>query len=178
MHDAACQSPIDRTCNRFQQTTPTKPLPIVNQPNQSNHSLDFESDQRLPSGEWSGFYLENHQPRRGWMHLYINFHNSRIQGEGTDYVGPWIIDGSYDLDNQVCQWTKQYQGKHRVDYQGKVTENGIQGVWNIRNWNNGPFHIWPNSRLDLQNLYMKDELDANDPSILLGTAPIDRTDIA
>ena len=126
----------------------------------TNPPIDFESDNRLPSGEWSGFYLEDHQPRRGWMHLYINFQEQKIHGEGTDYVGPWVIQGSYDVENSVCQWTKQYQGKHRVLYEGKITANGIQGVWNIRGWNRGPFHIWPSNRLDLQNLYMKDELEA------------------
>lgn len=131
----------------------------------------FEQDPQLPSGEWSGFYLESHQDRRGWMHLYINFVDGRIEGEGTDYVGPWVIQGSYDLKNKVCQWTKQYQGRHRVEYQGKITRDGIQGRWDIRNWNNGPFHIWPRTRMDLQNLYMKDELDNQQlsPSIMLGT---------
>ena len=132
-------------------------------------SIPVESDQRLPSGEWSGFYLENHQPRRGWMHLYINFFEGKVAGEGTDYVGPWVIQGDYDLQQGVCQWTKQYLHKHRVEYQGKITDQGIQGVWKIRNWTTGPFHIWPRSRSEFMSMYMKDELDSQypTPSILL-----------
>ena len=137
----------------------------------------FESDGRLPSGEWSGFYVEDLQPRPGWMHLYINFENGVISGEGTDYVGPWVIKGTYDLSHAVCEWTKHYQGKHNVAYRGKITDDGIRGVWNIRRWLNGPFHIWPRTRHDLQQLYLQQELDAGDPTILLGTVPVPPTDL-
>lgn len=136
--------------------------------NQSRESQPvFEPDKRLPSGEWSGFYIESRQPQRGWMHLYLNFAHGKIEGEGTDYVGPWVIHGTYDLRNGVCQWTKQYQGRHRVVYEGKITEDGIQGLWNISHFNSGPFHVWPRQRTDLQSLYMKDDLEANVPSVLL-----------
>lgn len=102
------------------------------------------------------------------MHLYMNFQQGEISGEGTDYVGPWVITGTYDVSNRVCQWEKQYLGKHRVVYEGKITENGIQGVWNIRNWNNGPFHIWPRLRTDLYQMYMQQELEnQSEPSIML-----------
>jgi len=39
----------------------------------------MESDNRLPTGEWNGFYLENHQPNRGWMHLYMSFSDGKIR---------------------------------------------------------------------------------------------------
>jgi hypothetical protein len=128
---------------------------------------ELETDSRLPSGEWCGFYLEPQQPRRGWMHLYINFSDGKIQGEGTDYVGPWVIQGSYDLVSQLCQWNKQYQGKHRVVYEGRITDSGIQGRWQIHNWNEGPFHIWPSTWTELTNLYISEDLDESRPSVLL-----------
>ncbi len=141
-----------------------------------NQTSTFETDPHLPSGEWSGFYIEDHQPRRGWMHLYINFENGVIAGEGTDYVGPWVIKGAYDLDTRTCQWTKHYQGKHDVNYRGTITDNGIQGLWNIRGWRDGPFHIWPRRRHDLHNLYLQDELETGEPSVLLGAVPVPPAD--
>lgn len=137
----------------------------------STEDLNFESDPRLPSGQWSGFFLDDRLPRRGWMHLYINFQEGSIQGEGTDCVGPWVINGSYDTNTGSCLWTKQYVGKHRVNYSGRLSDQGIQGTWDIHSWLEGLFHIWPNHRTDLQQLYMQDEIDAGDPSMPLGTVP-------
>ena len=120
---------------------------------------ETECDLRLPSGVWAGFYLEPHHLRRGWMHLYINFGDLQIEGEGTDYVGPWSLSGTYDLPGETCDWTKQYIGKHQVHYQGKITKDGILGTWNIQTWHQGRFHIWPQARMDLQNRYMAEEMD-------------------
>ncbi|MDG2014024.1 MAG: hypothetical protein P8J33_10985 [Pirellulaceae bacterium] len=131
----------------------------------------LEPDTRLPSGEWTGFYLEEHKPKRSWMHLYLHFEEHEIRGEGTDYVGPWLIKGTYDLENSICHWYKQYLKKHRVQYTGTITDSGIEGSWNIRDWNSGPFHIWPHNRSDLTNLFLKDDLDRTRSSILLGSAP-------
>ena len=49
----------------------------------------MENDNRFPTGEWNGFYLENHRSGKGWLHLYLQFQDGKISGEGTDYVGPW-----------------------------------------------------------------------------------------
>ena len=127
-------------------------------------------DNRLPTGEWNGFYLENHQPRRGWMHLYMSFKDGNIKGEGTDYVGPWTASGSYDLDTGLCSWVKQYFGRHQVDYRGTCGPNGIQGQWRIT-WNKGEFHIWPKTMQNLNELYLHEELSQPEASTLLGTVP-------
>ena len=129
--------------------------------------LNFESDPRLPSGQWSGFFLDDRLPRRGWMHLYINFASGKIQGEGTDCVGPWIVNGQYDTRTGLCQWAKQYVGKHRVNYNGRMSDQGIQGNWDIHGWLDGMFHIWPANRTDLQQLYMNDEIEEGEPTMLL-----------
>lgn len=126
----------------------------------------METDQRLPTGEWNGFYVENRRSRRGWMHLYMSFENGQINAEGTDYVGPWIATGSYDLDQRRCLWEKQYLGKHRVVYSGEITQNGIMGNWEIL-FTNGPFHIWPKGLTELNELYLREELTEPSPSILL-----------
>ena len=128
----------------------------------------MESDHRLPTGEWNGFYLENHQPRRGWMHLYMSFADGKIKGEGTDYVGPWVSQGDYDLSTGICSWVKQYIGKHQVVYSGKIGPNGIMGHWEI-SFITGQFHIWPKGMNNLNELYMADDLTQPSPTIQLGS---------
>ena len=132
----------------------------------------MESNNRLPTGEWNGFYLENIQPRRGWMHLYMSFADGKIKGEGTDYVGPWVLQGEYDLDSGNCSWIKQYLGKHQVVYSGKIGENGIMGHWEI-SFITGEFHIWPKSMSNLNELYLADDLSQSSPSIQLGSGIVD-----
>ena len=129
----------------------------------------MESDNRLPTGEWNGFYLENHQPKRGWMHLYLSFADGKIKGEGTDYVGPWVSHGTYDVETGTCSWVKQYIGQHTVTYAGKIGENGIMGEWQI-SFLTGPFHIWPRNMSQLNELYLTDDLTQPAPTIQLGPA--------
>ena len=118
----------------------------------------METDERLPTGEWAGFYLEAHRAERGWMHLYLSFEGGQIKGEGTDYVGPWVATGTYDLDSGQCHWTKQYLGKHQVIYSGQCGQAGIQGHWEI-SFLSGPFHIWPKGMSQLDELYLRSEID-------------------
>ena len=134
----------------------------------------MEPNSQFPTGEWGGFYLEDHQPRRGWMHLYLAFADGKITGEGTDYVGPWNAIGIYDPKTGTCQWTKQYVGKHAVQYQGVCDDNGIQGVWQI-GIADGKFHIWPKSMNHLTEMYMQDELTEpfGSSTLQLGTVPDD-----
>ncbi len=124
---------------------------------------------QFPSGEWSGFYIEKHRNERGWMHLYLTFADGQIRGEGTDYVGPWVANGTYQESTGNCRWTKQYVGRHQVWYEGQYSENGIQGSWQIIN-TDGPFHIWPKTHAHFNELYLRDEIDSpgeTGPSILL-----------
>lgn len=130
----------------------------------------MESDNRLPTGEWNGFYLENHQPKRGWMHLYMSFTDGKIKGEGTDYVGPWVANGEYDLSSGICSWVKQYLGKHTVTYSGLISDKGIAGQWQI-SFISGEFHIWPKGMTMFDEHYLTEDLTAPVPSIELGTVP-------
>ena len=127
----------------------------------------MDNDRRFPTGEWNGFYLESHQPTKGWMHLYLCFENGTITGEGTDYVGPWTAAGSYDADSGVCSWIKQYVGKHQVFYGGQCGPKGIMGEWTISGLH-GPFHIWPRSMGDVNELYLTEDL----------TVPADEVDFS
>lgn len=129
-------------------------------PADSNKRNDFETDNRLPTGEWNGFYLESHRSGRGWMSMYLEFSDGRINGEGTDYVGPWVATGSYDLDTGLCSWVKKYLGLHNVHYSGKISGDGIRGDWQIRSATSGPFHIWPRGMNNNNELYLRETLDA------------------
>ena len=123
----------------------------------------METDTRLPSGEWNGFYIENYRAGKGWMHLYLTFEDGQIHGEGTDYVGPWVAKGSYDLDSGRCNWVKEYVGRHDVQYEGTISDKGILGEWTI--FSSGPFHIWPRNMKHFYENYLKQELDAPDPVV-------------
>ena len=125
----------------------------------------METDNRLPTGEWNGFYVESHQPKRGWMHLYLSFDNGSVKGEGTDYVGPWIAEGKYDLEARICHWEKRYIGRHRVNYSGLISDQGIRGQWEIA-FLTGPFHIWPKGMNQFDEIYLHQELDQPDPTVL------------
>lgn len=133
-----------------------------------------ELDSRIPSGEWSGFYLEAKDglSHRGWMHLYLSFGEGVIRGEGTDYVGPWVIFGNYDLNSRRVSWIKRYLRKHTVNYEGTIIDQGIVGKWNIHHWNEGPFHIWPKNLFELESLYLSEDLSGQAPTILAGTVPV------
>lgn len=124
------------------------------------------------SGTWNGFYLEKQNENRGWMHLYLDFSDGNIKGEGTDYVGPWVLEGSYNPSDGDCTWVKKYMGRHNVTYTGKLGENGITGSWSIQGLLNGPFHIWPKHMTHFNEMYMTEDLErqnmgAGSPSILL-----------
>lgn len=132
----------------------------------------MEADNRLPSGEWNGFYLEKHQPKKGWMHLFMTFEEGEIKAEGTDYVGPWVAQGKYDLETGDCRWVKQYLKKHQVHYSGTVSANGIMGRWTIPPLS-GEFHIWPKSMTELNEMYLTQDMNEPSPSMQLGTVPVD-----
>lgn len=130
-------------------------------------------EQYLPTGEWRGFYLEWHRSDRGWMHLYLAFEAGRIVGEGTDYVGPWTAMGRYDVESGCCQWTKQYVGKHKVQYEGNGGPDGIRGRWRINLVGSGDFHIWPAFRGDLEERYLEERSSLPESTMPLGTVPVD-----
>lgn len=132
----------------------------------------MESNPLLPTGQWNGFYIESHHSKRGWMHQYLEFANGKIVGEGTDYVGPWTLDGVFDKAAEQASWVKHYVGKHDVNYSGKISDKGIVGVWDIRGATDGPFHIWPQHMTEFDSMYMQEDLD-NTPMQQPSPAPLD-----
>lgn len=106
------------------------------------------------------------------MHLYMEFSDGVIKGEGTDHVGPWTAAGSYD--ESKAAWVKQYVNQHSVKYEGSIGHQGIQGIWDIRGVLSGPFHIWPTSMNQMNELYLKEDLEQESSrgTQLLGTVPV------
>ncbi len=100
------------------------------------------SENVFPSGPWIGFY--NYQPNdKHRMDLNLDFANGRVNGDGNDDVGRFLIRGGYDVGTRECYWTKTYPGSHDVFYRGFREGKGIWGTWEIPNFDHGGFHIWP-----------------------------------
>jgi hypothetical protein len=99
-------------------------------------------DDLFPSGPWIGFYNYFDTAPRHRMDLHLTLSQGRMTGEGSDDIGPFLIDGRYDTGTNECHWTKQYVGKHSVFYRGFREGRGIWGTWELRVYRGG-FHIWP-----------------------------------
>ena len=117
-----------------------------------------ETDDRFPTGAWTGFYLQPDSRRRHGMDLFLEFIENRVSGKGHDPVGESTINGAYDLTTAECSWTKQYVGQHRVEYAGQARRRGIVGQWRVPGqpevWS-GPFFVWPRAFGDLQSAFEK-----------------------
>ena len=66
-----------------------------------------ETDDRFPTGEWMGCYLQPDSRRRHGMDLFLQFSGERISGGGADSVGEFTIRGAYDTKTGKCSWSKQ-----------------------------------------------------------------------
>jgi hypothetical protein len=112
---------------------------------------ESESDPRFPSGKWLGFFLQKEVPGRHWMELFLTFANGIMTGTGRDWVGEFVIEGTYDIDNGAAHWNKSYIGKHVVTYKGFNEGKGIWGTWELITQSQtitGGFHIWPEGMPD------------------------------
>jgi len=110
----------------------------------------FETDERFPTGEWVGFWLQRpHITIRQRMTLALSFADGRITGDGSDSVGPFTMQGRYDLKTAKVVINKYYIGKHHVLYEGWAElDKGILGVWTIPAIGKDGFHIWPKGMKD------------------------------
>jgi hypothetical protein len=100
------------------------------------------SDCHFPSGQWFGFYTYAGHSKQFLMDLILEFKEGAISGEGADGIGLFLISGNYSTSNGECSWTKQYIGRHSVNYRGFREAKGIWGTWNL-SISKGGFHIWP-----------------------------------
>jgi hypothetical protein len=126
---------------------------------------DQEADDRFPSGPWEGYFLQPELPGRQTMELILKFREGQISGEGRDFVGPFLVTGSYERESGKCWWSKRYLGRHDVAYQGYNEGRGIWGVWEISSSFKGGFHIWPHGQGNGQSQEVSEEVDT--PSLSL-----------
>lgn len=107
-----------------------------------------EADPRFPSGAWTGFFQQSWLPGRHRTDLTLTFRDGRMWGDGSDWVGTYSVEGTYDRATGSCRWAKQYHGKHAVAYLGTAEGTGVWGAWEIRVFgglyrDRGLFHLWP-----------------------------------
>lgn len=107
-----------------------------------------ETDPRFPSGPWTGFWIQRAMGKQP-MSLSLAFFAGRVRGGGRDVVGRFDCEGTYDLKTGRVLMTKQYEGAHRVDYDGANQDDGmwLWGVWTI-GADRGGFHLWPEGEED------------------------------
>ncbi len=100
-------------------------------------------DDLFPSGPWTGFYHYTGPEDRYRMDLQLEFSAGVMTGAGSDNIGYFLIDGSYDPVTKECHWIKSYPKSHDVLYRGFREGVGIWGTWEIPPGCRGGFHIWP-----------------------------------
>jgi hypothetical protein len=128
----------------------------------SGEPAALESDPRFPSGPWTGFFLDQRVPGKHRMELRLTFQSGSMSGEGRDFVGAFVIKGRYDVATGRCHWSKRYQGRHDVFYQGYNEGKGIWGVWELTDAGitaRGGFHIWPEGMPDPSGDRLVEEAD-------------------
>lgn len=86
---------------------------------------------RLPSGLWSGHYVQFFVKHAQQMNL--EFADGLIRGDGSDGLGQFTIDGEYRVAGGEVRmgWIKTYNGAHSVLYLGTLQDGQIAGKWNL-----------------------------------------------
>ena len=121
---------------------------------------NLETDDRFPSGPWTGYYHQWGVQSR--QRLGLTFAGGAISGVGRDPAGEFSIRGSYDPDSGKVSLAKVYT-THTVEYDGHADGDGIAGRWCI-NYSfgiadRGEFRIWP----DANALAEHERLKAEEP---------------
>jgi hypothetical protein len=81
-----------------------------------------------PSGKWRGFWEQAHLGRQPMRDLVLHFSAGEVEGSGTDMIGPFTFQGTYDSDGSVLL-VKHYR-RHNVQYKGYYDGEGtIFGEW-------------------------------------------------
>lgn len=122
----------------------------------------IESDPRFPSGDWHGFFIQNSicRGRRFPMSLNLSFLRGNMTGEGSDWVGKFIIKGTYELKIGKTCFHKRYLKAHDIYYEGFASRPGICGVWSLlRDIDRGGFVIWPKGWPDPTQQTTRERID-------------------
>jgi hypothetical protein len=101
-----------------------------------------EDDPRFITGRWQGFWIQG--PVKSRTELDLTFRDGLVLGDGHDWVGDFVIRGSYDRESGRVEWLKQYINAHAIRYEGAAeTDDGIWGLWKMLPSDTGGFQIWP-----------------------------------
>lgn len=95
----------------------------------------------LPSGDWTGYYIQWGQRSR--QDMFLSFTDGRVSGAGADPVAAFNVRGGYDPESGRVWMTKSYPGAHQVHYLGARDGRGIAGRWEISGTDTGTFRLWP-----------------------------------
>ncbi|MGL4422699.1 MAG: hypothetical protein ACRCZF_18665 [Gemmataceae bacterium] len=101
----------------------------------------------LPSGAWRGFWEQDYFGRQTMEEFQLYFRDEGVEGGGVDVIGRFTFRGTYDVKTGHVELTKQYLGRHRVEYVGQPDgEGSILGRWRIKMPGvdaSGPFVMQP-----------------------------------
>src|SRR5687768_5751730 len=87
-----------------------------------------------------GWWEQEWYGRQEMENLRISFEERRIDGSGSDIVGPFLLSGIINADGTVVI-QKRYIGQHQVDYIGTFDGEGVMsGEWRIST-SHGPWMI-------------------------------------
>ncbi|QEL17352.1 hypothetical protein [Limnoglobus roseus] len=103
-----------------------------------------------PSGPWKGFWHQDIHGRQPMEQFELHFAtDGTITGRGVDMVGLFFFRGTCHTTTGQLTMTKQYVGKHAVEYVGRSDGEGrIVGTWSIYGITTGPFSLHPVLRGD------------------------------
>ncbi|KAJ3106748.1 hypothetical protein HDU97_005674 [Phlyctochytrium planicorne] len=96
-------------------------------------------------GSWKGMYSQIHSPYRGsqqgvmTLNLRLGMQlgsKTKINGEGTDPIGPFTVNGETNTDTGEVRFTKSYSA-HSWEYVGFMTEFGLVGSWELKDVQRG-----------------------------------------
>jgi hypothetical protein len=92
------------------------------------------------SGAYRGWWQQVGWGRQPMGELVLHFVDGQVFGDGRDIIGTFDFRGTYDQQGRL-RMTKQYHGKHSVEYEGTYDGEGtINGRWWIGK-TTGPFAL-------------------------------------
>ncbi len=133
----------------------------MSEKNPDKPGMSPEVDERFPSGQWTGFWMQRSvfRDERSWMELILRFAEGIVEGEGRDRIGEFTISGKYNVESGEVVFTKRHP-THDVAYRGWAElDKGIWGLWELPGDRDG-FHIWPKGMDDPTGQKLKAEAEA------------------
>jgi hypothetical protein len=93
--------------------------------------------------KWTGWWEQRGIGRRTMQNLVLEVvAGGVVRGGGEDCVGRFTFEGQFRADGSVSL-IKQYIGRHRVNYEGQNSGEGILGTWSIEGLWTGKFALRP-----------------------------------